>query len=304
MNLDRIRSSVDVSRTQAAKVVAIGGAFGLMADLARCGVGRFTHIDFGRVDVSNPARQDLPNRPGEFKTDMVAEALRAINSDVVFIALKRDVCSLSDEEVRHHIGGADLLIDATDSFAAKARSNQIALEYGIPFLSSSIYEGGRGGEVIWHRPSHPPLNPCPNRPPAPTSRGASIVSPRRCACYRCIAGSRYRAFAEGGAQAVSGGTIMDLRVIDGIAGQIALGILTQGADNRMGRLIDQLDGRQLLVVKLDPSFTLGDPDLFSARLGADPAHFAFNTVALRVRPDPSCPDCARFARPAVEETPA
>lgn len=284
MNLDRIRSSVDVSRTQAAKVVAIGGAFGLMADLARCGVGRFTHVDFGRVDETNPARQDLPNRPGEFKTDMVAEALCAINPEVEFSTLKRDVCSLSDEEVRHHIGGADLLIDATDSFAAKARSNQIALEYRIPFLSSSIYEGGRGGEVIWHRPSHPPLPRCP--------------------CYRCIAGSRYRAFAEGGAHAVSGGTIMDLRVIDGIAGQIALGILTQGADNRLGRLIDQLDGRQLLVVKLDPSFTLGEPDLFSARFGADPAHFAFNTLALRVRPDPHCPDCARFARPAIVETAA
>src|SRR5205823_14649451 len=118
------------------------------------------------------------------------------------------------------------------------------------------------------------------------------------ACYRCICSSRYRAFegqARSGTNATqipsTGGIIMDLHLVDAIAGQLAVGILTDGADNRMGRLIRQLGNRNLLQVKIDPLYRLGDTDIFGEQLG--PAHFSFNTIALEMQAESDCPDCAR-----------
>jgi hypothetical protein len=31
--------------------------------------------------------------------------------------------------------------------------------------------------------------------------------------------------------------MLDLRLVDAVAGQVSVGILTRGADNRMGRLV-------------------------------------------------------------------
>ncbi len=56
----------------------------------------------------------------------------------------------------------------------------------------------------------------------------------------------------------TGGTILDLHLVDAIAGQIAVGILTAGAENRMGRLIRQLGNRNLLQIKVDPEYRLGE----------------------------------------------
>jgi hypothetical protein len=78
-----------------------------------------------------------------------------------------------------------------------------------------------------------------------------------------------------------------------MAGQIAVGLLTAGADNRFGRLIEQLGARNFIQVKLDPTYRLGDPDVFEQHLGANPAQFAFNSIALEIEPERDCPDCAR-----------
>ena len=117
------------------------------------------------------------------------------------------------------------------------------------------------------------------------------------ACYRCICSSRYRAFESGQAAISSaGGTILDMRIVDGIAGQIAVGILTRGAPNRMGRLIGKLGNRNLLQVKIDPDYRLGDKDIFSQYLGTHPANFSFTTIALPMERDENCPDCGGIER--------
>jgi hypothetical protein len=89
---------------------------------------------------------------------------------------------------------------------------------------------------------------------------------------------------------------MDLHLVDAIAAQIAVGLLTRGADNRFGRLIDGLGDRQLLLVKIDPGLRFGGRDLFEERLGSDPCNFSFTTIALSRLRDPRCPDCAQVAR--------
>lgn len=280
MNLERIRPTIDVERMQQSKVVIVGGAYGLGSDLAHCGVGGITLIDFDRIDDSNPARQDFAMADvGRYKVEAAAASLKRINEDIEVNYLLRDFCELTQDEVDEHLGQCDLLIFATDSFAAQARGNLEALRLRKPALWIGLYREGRAGEIIYTMPG--------------VTR----------ACYRCICSSRYQAFesqARGGVDPTripsTGGTILDLHLVDAIAGQIAVGLLTAGADNRMGRLIGQLGTRNLLQVKSDPMYKLGDKDIFAQYLGNHPTNFSFNTICLPMEPERSCPDCAARQR--------
>ena len=59
MDFQRIAPTIDVPTMQLSHVTVVGGAFGLIRDLVRCGLGAVTLVDFDRVAGSNPARQDL-----------------------------------------------------------------------------------------------------------------------------------------------------------------------------------------------------------------------------------------------------
>lgn len=278
MDFDRIRSSLDVERMQRSRVSIIGGAVGLAADLVHCGLGAVHLIDFDRIDESNIARQDFDSFDiGRYKVEAVTARLKRLNPEVKVDYQLRDFCELSAEEVDQNLGQSDLLIFATDSFSAQARGNVEAIRLSRASIWIGLYRGARAGEVIF------------------TAPGVTR------ACFRCIASSRYAAFEQHAEESTSpvkipssGGTIMDLRLTDAISGQIALGLLTRGADNRFGRLIDQLGQRNLLQLKIDPTYTLGDPDLFAKHLGTDPANFSFNTIAMTMEPEADCPDCAHL----------
>lgn len=275
MDFDRIRPSVDVEALQRSRVAVIGGAFGLTRDLVHTGVEHITYCDFDRIEPSNAARQDFDlTDVGRFKAEALAASLKRINPNVRVDCLLRDFCELSTAEVDEHLGSADLLVFATDSFPAQARGNVEALRLKKPAIWIGLYRGARAGEIIY------------------TAPGVTR------ACFRCIASSRYAIFENSVHAPTSpvnipstGGTIFDLHLVDAIAGQIALGLLTRGAPNRFGRLIDQLGQRNLLQVKIDPDYTLGEPDLFHKHLGNDPANFSFTTLAMTMEPEVDCKDC-------------
>lgn len=277
MNFSRIEPTIDVHRMQSSHVASIGGAYGLIGDLVRCGLGSVTLIDFDTVDSSNPARQDLfPADIGRHKIDTVANELRRINPEIEIELVTADFCSLSSQDLEELLGHTDLVIDGTDFFPVHGRLNQTALHMGKAAMWIGLYRAGRAGEIIHYVPG--------------LTRS----------CYRCICGSRYEAFEQGNASTSSvGGTILDLHLIDSIAGQIAVGILTRGADNRMGRLIDRLDQRNLIQVKIDPEYTLGDKDIFAQYLGDHPANFSFTSIAVPMEPEPHCPDCAAMQKPTL-----
>lgn len=277
MNFDRIRSSIDVDRMQSSRVAVVGGAYGLTHDLVRCGLGAVTYVDFDRIDASNPARQDFNSTDlGEYKADALAASLRRINPDVSVDCLVRDFCEFSPAEIEEHFGGVDLFIFATDFFPAQARGNLEALRLSKPAIWIGLYREGRAGEIVYTMPG--------------------VTD----ACYRCVCSSRYRAFAAQAAEGVAdathvpsaGGTILDLHLVDAVAGQVAVGILTAGAENRFGRLIGQLGRRSLLQVKCDPTYRMGTKDIFAEYLGDHPANFSFTTIALPMAAEADCPDCA------------
>jgi hypothetical protein len=275
MNFDRIRPSIDVDIMQQSHVTIVGGAYGMAHDLVRCGLGSLTYVDFDSVDASNPARQDFnTNDIGRYKAEALATALHEINPDVEVNCLIRDFCEIGEDEFDVQFGHTDLFIFATDFFPAQARGNQQALRLGTSAIWIGLYRSGRAGEIVHYVPD---------------------VTP---ACFRCVCSSRYQAFANqarGPADSTNipsaGGTILDLHLVDAVAGQIAVGILTAGADNRMGRLIQQLGNRNILQIKIDPDYHLGEPDVFTRHLGNNPANFSFTTIALPMDAEDNCPDC-------------
>lgn len=277
MHTQRIDSVIDTA-TLAGKCVAVvgtGGAAGFCKDLTRCGVGRMVLIDKDKVGEENLCRQEHAlDHVGTPKAEAVRQELLRINPEMTVTARQDDITLLTDEEARELFADVDLFVAATDSHAAQARVNQLALILGKPAVWAGLYRGGRAGEVAFWRPGLP-------------------------SCYRCLFPSRYAAAERGGADPPSdGATVMDVKLLDAIAAQVVIGLLTAGADNRFGRLIEHLGDRQVLQVKIDPAWTLNGTDPVRRHLGVpedNDGYVAFCTVARR-DPEPGgrCVDCQRY----------
>lgn len=282
LDTTRIAPALDVERMRRSHVAIIGngGSADLAMNLVRSGLGAVTLVDPDTVSAVNLVRQNfLPLDIGQPKPMALAGHLRRINRDIRVTPLPHDITTMPDELCDRHFRDADLFISTTDRFAAQARVNELALRFRKPAIWPGIYEGGLGGEVIFWYPGLP--------------------------CYRCLVPGRYRAQAAASAERRSldppsdGTTIWDDSYIDSIAGMVAIGLLTRGAPDRFGRLIDRLGDRNFLRVKIDPDYKLGGRDIVREELGIpgsiDTA-FAWNASALR---DPAggkddCPDCERF----------
>lgn len=279
MNFNRISQTVDIDKMQDRHVTMIGGSNDLAANLSRCGLRNASLVDFDTVSTSNVARQDFSSYDiTRRKVEVTAERMLRINPDMQIETHVLNYCALSPESHDRYFGHTDLIIVSADFFPADARANREAIRLGIPILFIGIYKGGRAGEIIFW---HPDVTP---------------------ACYRCICSSRYQAFAQGqGNVSSAGGTIFDLRLVDAIAGPLAVGLLTRGSHNRYGRLIDQLGNRNLLQVKMDPEYTLNGRDIFKEYLGDTPANFSFTTIALEMEREVDCPDCSHLIRHADAE---
>ncbi len=280
MQFDRIENVIDIPtiQTKVVTIVGAGGSAPLIENLTRSGVQHWKLVDPDIISGVNIPRQGhAPDDIGLTKVDAVAQKIRAINPAATVECYPIDFTTLSDEEIHEVFGETDLFIFATDSFACQARGNIVALLLNTPAIWIGLYAGGLGGEVVFW---HPDLD----------------------CCYRCLCSSRYEAQQKANEQGESldppsqGATIFDIQLLDSIAGQICLGLLTRGTDNRFGKLIDQLGTRQFLQVGISPEFRVNGNDVIRKHLGIDEncqPYFAWNTIALS---DPAkgndyCSDC-------------
>lgn len=283
MDYSRIKDCIDVDRMQHSKAALIGagGAIGLACNLVRCGLREIDVYDFDRVAEENIPRQAHSSTAiGMLKTEALAAEVHRINPDVIVQCFNRDVTTMTDDELAEAFADINLLINATDSFQAHAFGNVVALKFGIPSLWIGLYPGGAGGEVVF---------------------GDRDILP----CYRCLCAKRYAAHEQAAAEGRSldpsshGCTIFDISHLDAIAGDIAVGLLTRGADNRLGRLIDQLNGRNFIQVQFDPTWNFNGRNPIRERLGVtadNPTFFAWTATVLS---DPDrgqlpCRDCEKY----------
>ena len=128
------------ARLAAASVVVVGaGGLGcpVLQYLAGAGVGRLTVVDHDRVEETNLHRQPLYAMAdiGKPKAEAAAAALRRFNPGVLIEAVAE---RLTPQNATTLVAGADLLVDAADSFAATYVLSDACLAAAKPLVSASV----------------------------------------------------------------------------------------------------------------------------------------------------------------------
>lgn len=168
------------NRIGGSKAVVIGcGALGTHAAslLTRAGVGRVLIVDRDRVELSNLQRQTLFSEAdvGEPKAIVAGKLLRRVNSEV---DIQSAVVNINPGNVEDLVGGATVVVDATDNMEARFVVNDACVKLGIPW----VYGGAvaTAGMVLAVIPGGPCLR-CvfPKLPPTghlPTCDTVGIVN--------------------------------------------------------------------------------------------------------------------------------
>jgi sulfur-carrier protein adenylyltransferase/sulfurtransferase len=128
------------ARLAAASVVVVGaGGLGcpVLQYLAGAGVGRLTIVDHDRVEETNLHRQPLYAMAdiGKLKAEAAAATLRRFNPGIAVEAVAE---RLTPQNAAALVAGADLLVDAADSFAATYVLSDACLAAAKPLVSASV----------------------------------------------------------------------------------------------------------------------------------------------------------------------
>ena len=156
------------SRLLQSHVLLIGaGGIGCPAIqyLAAAGVGTISAVDDDVISLSNLQRQVLYSEAeiGQPKVDAAAKAVRRLNPDITFHAIKERITTHTSAEI---LEGADVVIDGSDNFATRLIVNDLCLAARVPLVSAAI--GQFHGQIG-------------------TFRGWETDAP----CYRCFVGDAH-----------------------------------------------------------------------------------------------------------------
>jgi molybdopterin/thiamine biosynthesis adenylyltransferase len=170
-------------RLKRARVLVVGaGGLGspVLLYLAAAGVGTLGVIDDDIVDVTNLQRQiaHADDRVGMPKVFSAAAAVRAMNPHVTIRPYHR---RLTAEIAGDLFADYDLVIDGTDSLAARRIANAACVARGLPFLSAAITQW-EGQISLYHPAAGGPCYACvfPEDPApglVPTCAEAGVAGP-------------------------------------------------------------------------------------------------------------------------------
>lgn len=215
----------------ASATIAVVGAGGLgcpaLSVLAPAGVGTIRIIDFDTVDVTNLHRQPLFTMKdiGRPKVEVAAERLSQLNDDVTIEAVNT---KLDLTRAMGLLGGVDVVIDATDTFAAREAIAAATVATGTAMVYGSIF-GFEGQLAVFTPPDGP--------------------------CYRCV----FPTSPDAGA-AIDCATVGTLGAVTSVIGslQAAAAIqLAAGVEADLGGILTMYDARSSLFERLP---ILRDPD--------------------------------------------
>ncbi len=154
--------TIDESTTKLARarvlIVGVGGLGAPAATtLARAGVGTLVLVDPDVVELSNLPRQPLYDTAdvGRPKVEVAAERLRALRPGLRVETRRERFGS----ESGHRLRGVDVVLDGTDTIAAKFAVNDAAVTAGVPLVHAGVL--GFRAQVL-------------------------TVLPGTSACYRCV----------------------------------------------------------------------------------------------------------------------
>lgn len=118
-------------------VFGIGGVGGYAVEaLARSGVGALDLIDSDKVALTNLNRQiiALHNTIGQYKVDVAAERIQAINPDCIVRTYK--TFYLPENSAEFDFSAYDYIVDAIDTVAGKIGLIEAANVAGVPIVSA------------------------------------------------------------------------------------------------------------------------------------------------------------------------
>ncbi len=132
-------------RLMSARVLGVGaGGIGAAAllYLAGAGVGMLGVVDAGQVDIAGLQGQVIycPDDIGRARVDAVAERIGALNPEITVCARR---LRLTEAAARQLFSGYDLVMDSSDSFAARYLVNAACFRAGLPLVSAAVsrFEG-------------------------------------------------------------------------------------------------------------------------------------------------------------------
>ena len=129
-------------RLKDARIVIVGAGgigAGAIPALTGAGVGHLTIIDDDRVELSNLQRQPL------YATDQVGQrkahlAARFIGKRNPHIEVRTVADRIEADNVEAILGGHDLIIDGTDTFATRLVVSDASVRLGIPLISAAAQQ--------------------------------------------------------------------------------------------------------------------------------------------------------------------
>jgi len=278
-NYSRIEGAVDVKMLQKTNIVGVGagGAYCLYESLTRSGVGELTVLDFDTVDDVNIVRQGYElDQIGMRKVVALGDHLKNINGGIKFTGITKNFLDMTQEELDSIFGKGDLFLFLTDSFAAQAFGNKLALYYGKPAIWAGFYEKSQAAEIVFTIPG---------------------VTP---ACFRCAVSPRYEINDKSGEIKVSSNcnTIFHSQMLDSYVGMLALAILHNDIPNyEFSGWFGKKWERNLLQIKVHPSYGTETGSLFQRTFaGTEGRAFTFSAIFQKIEPECApkyspCPDC-------------
>lgn len=198
-------------RLKASRILLVGlGGLGSPAALylAAAGVGHLGLVEFDTVEVSNLQRQVIHGTRGlgRPKLESAAERIRDLNPNVT---VSLHPVRMGPGQALDLVSAHDIVVDATDSFAARYSISEACVAAGRPHVYASVsrFEGQ-----------------------------ASVFSPGEGPCYRCL----YPEPPDEGGSATNTGSGI-LGVVPGLLGTIqateAIKIATGIGEPLVGRLL-------------------------------------------------------------------
>ncbi|WP_158279370.1 ThiF family adenylyltransferase [Azospirillum humicireducens] len=280
-------------------VIGTGASGGMIESFVRLGVKRLHLFDLDWVEAKNLAVQNfrhqdigLPKTQAlkrrleecEFEKDNPAIPALKVITHGDFLAVSDDELSTLISEERRE-GRQVIFIMASDFHPVQARGSRIALAFDVPVFWVGIYRRGMAGEIVFYENGQ--------------------ENGRKLPCYRCIVAERYAHWdSHHLADHVAGvvktgagrsvGLPMAATFIDAILSHLVIGAIHKDVpDNPHGALYRRLlaEKRNFIQTQLDPTYRLGDEDIFAGVSGRDVV--TFNTIFQQETPKPDCPDCGR-----------
>jgi molybdopterin/thiamine biosynthesis adenylyltransferase len=152
----------DVLSTRRVAIVGCGSGGSFIArELAKAGVGEFLLIDHDRMEPGNVCRHECGlSEVGRKKVFAIRDLILDRNPTAVVETLAVHLDGSTVQQIQDAIGGADLVVGATDNRESRLLLNRACIANDQPLLFGAVFRRAYGGQVLRVLPRMTPCYQC------------------------------------------------------------------------------------------------------------------------------------------------